>query len=293
MKDSEESEPEIPEYDILCRNPYGQGKRRQMNDLFHRERIAGNTDTGMLKCIALVFMLVDHIGVLFFSHSAEFRIVGRIAMPLYAWCMVVGCCRTRNIVRYAFRMLLTAILCQPLYMLVMGHKWNYLSILFLLFLGITSIAGIRLNRCGSRWWIPAACFLVTVLIDVDYGWKGLLFMILLYLARGSRGAIAAVMIGYCLFWGQSTLQIAPFFGLNLISFLPEKLGARFRSMILPFFRLQALAMLSLPFLLMRGKSGRKMPKTLSYLLYPLHLLLLLILRLLTGTSFTEMLSVFR
>ena len=42
-------------------------------------------NTDMLKLIAMLTMLVDHIGLLFFPEIMAFRIVGRIAMPLFAY----------------------------------------------------------------------------------------------------------------------------------------------------------------------------------------------------------------
>lgn len=65
--------------------------------------LAGNTATGALKLIALCFMMIDHMGKMLFPQVPEMRILGRIAFPLYAWCMVVGFHYTRNPWRYALR----------------------------------------------------------------------------------------------------------------------------------------------------------------------------------------------
>lgn len=47
-------------------------------------------NTDMLKLIAMLTMLVDHIGLLFFPEIMAFRIVGRIAMPLFAYGIAQG-----------------------------------------------------------------------------------------------------------------------------------------------------------------------------------------------------------
>jgi hypothetical protein len=44
----------------------------------------------MLKFIAMLTMLVDHIGVIFFPRIEFLRIIGRIAFPLYSWFLVQG-----------------------------------------------------------------------------------------------------------------------------------------------------------------------------------------------------------
>ena len=67
--------------------------------------LAGNTATGALKLIALCFMMIDHMGKMLFPQVPEMRILGRIAFPLYAWCMVVGFHYTRNPWRYSARVL--------------------------------------------------------------------------------------------------------------------------------------------------------------------------------------------
>ena len=50
----------------------------------------------MLKLIAMLTMLVDHIGLLFFPEIMAFRIVGRIAMPLFAYGIAQGYWYTRQ-----------------------------------------------------------------------------------------------------------------------------------------------------------------------------------------------------
>lgn len=68
--------------------------------------IAGCTATGMLKILALVFMFIDHAGKMLFPQIAEMRMLGRIAFPLYCWCMVVGISYTRSVPKYLGRLML-------------------------------------------------------------------------------------------------------------------------------------------------------------------------------------------
>ena len=117
------------------------------------ERIAGNTDTSLLKILALVFMFVDHLGVVIFSNYLEFRVFGRIAFPLYAWCLVVGSVNTRSPLKYGLRLLLTAAISQPFYMMALNHTWTDFSILFTLLIALIAIEGIRVHRLdeGGLW----------------------------------------------------------------------------------------------------------------------------------------------
>lgn len=249
--------------------------------LKYKDEIAGNTDTGLLKWLALIFMIIDHVGVRFCGSMPEMRILGRIAFPLYCWCIVVGACHTRSIPRYALRLLIAAIISQPLYMLGMHHTWQNGNVFFTLLLGLLGIWGIRENKDGSRLWAPAAVLLMTSLYSTDYGWKGVLLMILLYLARERRGAVAAVMIAFCAFWGQGSAAITTLFGMNLTK-MPIVKDLCALNFVAPFLRLQAMSLLALPLMLMKTKSRTPFPKWAAYAVYPVHLLILWIIQLAIG-----------
>ena len=83
---------------------------------------AGNMATGILKLIALVFMFIDHSGKVLFNNMTEMRTLGRIAFPLYVWCMIVGFYRTRNVSRYLIRIMLVGLISQPLYLLALDYE---------------------------------------------------------------------------------------------------------------------------------------------------------------------------
>ena len=44
----------------------------------------------MIKLLALLTMLIDHIGVILLKDIIIFRLIGRLAMPLYAYCIARG-----------------------------------------------------------------------------------------------------------------------------------------------------------------------------------------------------------
>lgn len=121
-----------------------------------RRPIAGNTSTGWLKIIALVFMFIDHSGKMLFPYVPEMRILGRIAFPLYAWCMVVGFHYTRSVPKYLLRMLLIGLASQPLYVLALNHTWLQPNIFLTLLLALGALWGIREKsgsvRHGRRCW---------------------------------------------------------------------------------------------------------------------------------------------
>ncbi len=91
-------------------------------DVRNRPAPAGNLSTGLLKLVALVFMFIDHSGKVIFNNCPEMRILGRIAFPIYVWCMIVGFYRTRDVRRYIMRVLLVGLISQPLYLLALDNQ---------------------------------------------------------------------------------------------------------------------------------------------------------------------------
>lgn len=53
-----------------------------------------------LKIIGMIAMTIDHIGYFLFPQSVGFRVIGRIAYPIFAYMIAEGCRYTRNKARY-------------------------------------------------------------------------------------------------------------------------------------------------------------------------------------------------
>ena len=269
--------------------------------------VAGNTATGVLKWIALLFMFIDHSGKVIFNNNQDLRLLGRIAFPIYIWCMVVGLERTRSVPRYLLRILLVGFFSQPLYVLALdnqGHLgvlltsllaplaegfslnglWLVIKAFFFtkpnifltLFVGLAALWGIREKKWFSHIWAPVAAVLLATVLNVDYGWKGIILIIMMYAARHSRPALAAVMIAFFMYWGTAYRLTNSLWGISFdVTRLPDWLSGPLSA----FLRLETYALLSLPFILCRFPKDLRMPKWVSYALYPGHLVLLILLKL--------------
>lgn len=82
----------------------------------------------MLQLIAMASMLIDHVGYFWFPGDDVWRIVGRLAFPIYAYLIVIGMERTRNLNRYLLRLTILAIISQIPYMFFFEHlKLNVIA----------------------------------------------------------------------------------------------------------------------------------------------------------------------
>ena len=234
-------------------------------------RPAGNTATTWLKIIALVFMFIDHTGKMLLPSVPEMRMLGRIAFPVYVWCMIVGFHYTRSVPKYLLRILIVGLVSQPLYVIAMNHSWRDPNVFLTLFLGLCAVWGIREKKYLSHLWAPAIALMAAIVAGADYGWRGVLLFILLYAVQDSRPGIAAVMVAYFMFWGTSYSLTKSIFGLSIdLTVLPGFLS----SLLSPFLRMEAYALLSLPLILIRFKKDLKIPRWVGYALYPAHLAVL-------------------
>lgn len=222
--------------------------------------LSGNTSTGILKVLALVFMFCDHAGKMCYPTVPELRIIGRLAFPLYCWCLVVGACHTRSMPRYILRLALVGLISQPLYMVALDHPWEVPNIFLTLLLGLIGIWGIREKLCFSHIWAPLLAMAAAIDLNcgaASYGWKGVLLMMLLYCARGRRTGIAAVMIAFCLYWGNGSSSVTTAFGYPLY-----QLSLRtnpYNALVTPWLKLQAMAVLALPLMIWPDTVSFRLP----------------------------------
>lgn len=66
----------------------------------------------ILKIIALIFMTIDHIGVFLPSSPLQFtfRVLGKIALPIFIYTTLEGCKKTKDIKKYMLRLGVMSIL---------------------------------------------------------------------------------------------------------------------------------------------------------------------------------------
>ncbi len=99
----------------------------------------------VLKLIAAVSMLCDHAGLILFPSVPILRLIGRLAFPIYAFCIAEGFRYTRNRLRYFLRVFVLGALCQIVYFIAEDDV--YLGILITFSFSIVLMA---LTDCVKR-----------------------------------------------------------------------------------------------------------------------------------------------
>lgn len=153
-----------------------------------------------LKVLAMVAMLVDHSAICFrpllkrylftlfdirFTPYVLLRGFGRIAFPIFCFLLAEGFRHTRSKKRYALNLFLFALISEIPYDLfncgaLPYERQNVFFTLLLGFLGIWCLDRFREMPLRSSAMLTAL-FVCAALLRADYGWKGFLLILLLYL----------------------------------------------------------------------------------------------------------------
>ncbi len=246
-----------------------------------------------LKMIGLLAMFCDHLakvvlstGVLIPYLGVETElwirtillVVGRMAFPIFAWFTAEGCRKTSNPKRYLLRLLLFAVLSEiPFQLCFYGGAVSQLTpgchnVIFTLFLGALGILlGQRLRQRGLPVWfgmlLPALMAVwLGFYLTTDYNGWGVALVIMLYYLKDERYQLIFLTCWATLFmliWhGWNGEVLVWLSGKNHYLLILEWLGCLF----------------SVGFLLSYNGEKGKGGKWLFYIFYPMHLLLLYLIR---------------
>ena len=152
-----------------------------------------------MQIIAMLTMLIDHIGYIFFPKEEMWRIIGRIAFPIYAYYIVQGFIHTSSRWRYLWRLVALAGISQVPYVLAFDTSDLNVICTLALCLGVLMLHA----RFG---WLGLAVGLVCGIVllewlEFNYGAYGLLLVLIYrYLDRKwwvvAHFALNLLSIGY-------------------------------------------------------------------------------------------------
>lgn len=207
-----------------------------------------------LKLFALVFMTIDHVGFYLLDNYLPFRIIGRLAFPIFAYMIAEGCKYTKNRARYLLTVFLTGAAFQIFYSIAQRSLYMNIFITFsfsiaLIYLfdwaksmNMAAAFGAPVLALGAVFLIAFSLPAVTNnFFRLDYDFVGILIPVAVYFAK------------------------KPLLKLILLAVLLAALSAALTT------KIQFFSLLSIPLLaLYNGKRGKLKLKYLFYTYYPLH-----------------------
>lgn len=245
-----------------------------MNISLSENRCKFGITSFLLHVLAMAFMLSDHLWATVIPWNAGWMTcIGRMAFPIFAFLTVEGFFHTKNLKRYAKRLLLFALLSEIPFNLLMGGsvifplQQNVLWC-FLLCLGLMQLN--EKAKSTGKWWIRGLTALGTILLGtvvglisfMDYMHYGVWMVLTFYFLRGSK---------WWNYAGQLLLMILINKEVGGMVYEWELFGRVIE------FRQQYFAVLALiPIWLYNGKQGyhSKWFRYFCYAFYPAHILIL-------------------
>ena len=248
-----------------------------LHALAHPNEVRTNQYAGLIRLLACVFMFIDHAGKMLFPQYPVMRMIGRLAFPMFAYGIAVGAVYTRNPMRYLTRVVLLALISQPLYAIGLDHEnpgmyaipfaqnpllsaytfyvnsWQTPSILLSLSLTLALIFCLRERRYVLALGLYMLCTRFSA--NLDYGIQGVHLMLLFYLLC-EHPLLSILGVGaYMLWWSQGR-------GYPILGYQ---------------FNIHIFALPAALFVCMPMTSRLRLPKWLTYGFYPAHLALLAVL----------------
>lgn len=212
-----------------------------------------------LKIIACAAMLLDHIGLS--RHlGIGFRVVGRIAFPLYCFLLVEGLHYTKNRAKYAMRLVIAMLISELPFDFAFrgGITWDYQNVLLTILLGFFCLQLMeKTENAVGKLLICIPFLALAELMRCDYGAPGVMMILIFGLAREYD-------------WGLSKLAL----GLGGVSLCMGSVCIRILGLPVP---IELFSLFSLvPLWLYSGKKVTDSPwvQWAFYLFYPVHLLVL-------------------
>ena len=210
----------------------------------------------IVKVIAMITMFIDHLGYYIFPYYLNeyfiiFRIIGRLAYPIFAYYLALGFKRTSNFKNYVTRMFIFALITQiPFYFFT--RQLLYLNVMFTFTLGLMMLYFFEKRNIL---WI--GFFIIAQILNTDYAAYGLAIVLVFYL--------------YGEDFKKSILYYSLLTGIYVIL---NTIGAPYISFIN---YIQLFSILSIPIIFAKYPISIRINKFIGYAFYPVHIALIVLL----------------
>ncbi len=233
---------------------------------------SGGLSGSTLKLIAIITMFIDHLGVVALESRAliipitsmedyvtlmqtngqyaipyfVMRLIGRLAFPIFCFLLVEGFLHTRDVKKYALRLLAFAFISEIPFDLAMRGQifdWYYQNVFFTLFIGLTVIALIELAKKIFQGFfrfvvdtvVLVAGLLLAQLLYTDYGSTGVLTIVFIYLFKRYKNNILSMAVATLWLSTMNTIEATCLVDILLVKFYNGKRGLNLKYVFYAFY----------------------------------------------------------
>lgn len=239
----------------------------------NQEKSFGFLSGNVLKIIACISMAIDHVGVILFPKIMWFRIVGRIAFPVFAFLIAEGCKYTKNRLRYFLTIFIMGLTFQLVFYVV--QKSFFMDIFITLSLSILivySLDNFKTSVIERKSPLKIALALTIFLSAVLIGFIICKFITVNY---GFWGVMLPVFASVFNFRRKDNTAKQKIYEINFIPLNVLMLAVGLVLLSIKSVYLQWHCLLAIPLLLLySGKRGTKKLKYFFYVFYPAHIVII-------------------
>jgi hypothetical protein len=148
----------------------------------------GNGRDDTLKIIGIVTMAIDHVGLILYPQVIFVRVIGRLALPIFAWYLTQGYIHTSSLKKYVLRLGIFAVAAQVPYYIA-THRTT-LNIFFALLLGLLALYAWE----KKRYFLVGIIIVISGVIPLDYSFYGILMILAFYIFQEKKMAFLSQAI---------------------------------------------------------------------------------------------------
>lgn len=131
----------------------------------------------IIKVIALILMVIDHIG--FVINNPVMRIIGRLSFPLFCWIFAMNWQRRKENGGSANKMITRLLLFGAIAQIPSLILFSSLRLNILLSFGLTAITFQQIQRRKEKLLVISVGLITAQILNIDYGWFAIICPLLM------------------------------------------------------------------------------------------------------------------
>ena len=171
----------------------------------------------IIKVIALVLMVIDHIG--FVINNPVMRIIGRLSFPLFCWIFAMNWQRRKENGGSANKMIVRLLLFGAIAQIPSLILFSSLRLNILFSFGLTAITFQQIQVRKEKLLVISIGLIATQFLNVDYGWFAIICPLLMMSPLSKKWWLVWVITNlvYAAF-AQSFIQLAAIFAPLIVTY---------------------------------------------------------------------------